>query len=641
MMVAWLAGRKAGGASMPLDPAYPAERLRFMLQDSQPLALLTQKHLEQLFAGLDDNLPVLDMTDPDLWSRQPEANLAPAAVGLTPQRLAYVIYTSGSTGIPKGVLVPHANIVRLFASTESWFHFRADDVWSLFHSYAFDFSVWEIWGALLYSGRLIVVSKEAARAPEEFCRIICRQKVTMLNQTPGAFRQLIAAQANSGEFHTLRHVIFGGEALDTVTLQPWYRQPGNHSTALFNMYGITETTVHVTCRPLCPTDAGRSGASHIGRPIANTRVYILDTHGEPVPVGVAGELYIGGAGVARGYLNRAELTAEKFVPDPFVEEPGARMYRTGDLGRGVADGNSEVLGRNGLQVKIRGFRIELGEIEARLMEHPAVREAVVIAREDTPGDKRLVAYYTDAGEDSLSAEQLRSHLSARLPEYMVPAAYVRLESLPLTPNGKLDRKVLPAPESDAYSTRGYEAPQGETETRLAGIWAEVLKLDRVGRHDNFFALGGHSLLGLTLIERMRRVGLHVDVRALFATPTLAGLASGIDFDAPVIAVPPNLIPAGCEVITPEMVPLVELTVEEIERVAAGVPGGAANVQDIYPLAPLQEGILFHHLLGGEGDPYLLATLHSFDSRERLDGYLKAMQAAIRPPALLRPAVRLG
>jgi aryl carrier-like protein len=252
----------------------------------------------------------------------------------------------------------------------------------------------------------------------------------------------------------------------------------------------------------------------------------LDVHGEPVPVGVSGELYIGGAGVARGYLNRAELTAEKFLADPFASEPGARMYRTGDVGRHLPDGNIEFLGRNDFQVKIRGFRIELGEIEARLAEHPSVREAVVLAREDTPGDKRLVAYYTStAAGDTVSAEQLRSHLSAVLPEYMVPAACVRLESLPLTPNGKLDRKALPAPEADAYATRGYEAPQGEIEEKLAAVWADVLKLDKVGRQDNFFALGGHSLLAITLIERMRRNGLRVDVRTLFATPTLAQLAA--------------------------------------------------------------------------------------------------------------------
>ena len=272
----------------------------------------------------------------------------------------------------------------------------------------------------------------------------------------------------------------------------------------------------------------------IGRPIANAQVYILDAHGEPVPVGVAGEMYIGGAGVARGYLNRPELTAERFLPDLFTGEPGARMYRTGDLGRWLADGNIEFLGRNDFQVKIRGFRIELGEIEARLAEHPAVREAVVIAREDTPGDKRLVAYFTsserdESDESAIAAEELRSHLSAKLPEYMVPAAYVRLESLPLTPNGKLDRKALPAPEDDAYSTPGYEPPQGETEAKLAAIWAEVLKLDRVGRHDNFFSLGGHSLLAVRVVTRLQQaLSVEVAIRDLFTHPVLADLARALD-----------------------------------------------------------------------------------------------------------------
>ena len=397
----------------------------------------------------------------------------------------------------------------------------------------------------------------------------------------------------------------------------------------------------------CGTRRYAELAGPIGRPIANTRIYILDGQGGPVPVGVTGELYIGGAGVARGYLNRPELTAEKFVKDRFVDEPGARMYRTGDLGRWLKDGNIEFVGRNDHQVKIRGFRIELGEIEARLAEHPGVREAVVIAREDTPGDKRLVAYYTAAvpggGEEGeregtvIGSEQLRSHLSTRLPEYMVPAAYVRLEALPLTPNGKLDRKGLPAPEADAYATRGYEAPQGEIEEKLAEIWAEVLKLERVGRQDNFFELGGHSLLAVSLIERMRRNGFAVDVRTLFSTPTVADLSPTVS-GAAAVKVPPNRIASGCEAITPEMLSLIELTQEEIETIVSAVPGRAGNVQDIYPLAPLQEGIFFHHLMGGEGDPYLLAHEASFDSRDRLDRYLAAMQAVVDRHDILRTAV---
>jgi hypothetical protein len=295
---------------------------------------------------------------------------------------------------------------------------------------------------------------------------------------------------------------------------------------LVNNYGPTETTVVATSGSI----ESSAPVVSIGRPIANTRVYILDGRGEPVPEGVAGELYIGGAGVARGYLNRPELTAERFLQDPFAQEGGARMYRTGDLGRWLPDGNIQFLGRNDWQVKIRGFRIELGEIEARLAAHPAVREAVVVVvREDSLGDKRLAAYVVLAGEPACTTAELRDYLKQKLPDYMVPAAWVVLPALPLTPNGKLDRKALPAPEAEAYSPRGYEAPQGETETILAGLWAEVLKLDRVGRHDNFFEWGGHSLLATQLISRIRGVlGVDVPLRSLFERPTVAGFSEYIE-----------------------------------------------------------------------------------------------------------------
>src|ERR1700723_101339 len=350
------------------------------------------------------------------------------------------------------------------------------------------------------------------RSPAEFYRYLCHEKVTVLNQTPSAFQQLIASQANCRESHWLRHVIFGGEALELSILKPWYKQNRDRDTRLINMYGITETTVHVTYRPLEQSDTERSGGSPIGRRIPDLRIYILDAQDQPAQIGVTGELYIGGAGVARGYLNRPELTAEKFLRNPFVEGPDARMYRTGDLGRWLGDGNIEFLGRNDFQVKIRGYRIELGEIEGRLAEHAGVREAVVVAREDTAGDKRLVAYYTCAepGTADLGAEELRGHLTTKLPEYMVPAAYVRLESLPLTANGKLDRKSLPAPEGGAYATRGYEAPQTATEEAVAKIWSEVLKLERVGRRDNFFDLGGHSILAVRVITRLRE-GVNVEI----------------------------------------------------------------------------------------------------------------------------------
>jgi amino acid adenylation domain-containing protein len=542
MIVAVLAVLKAGGGYVPLDPAYPAERLRYMLNDCAPLALLTEGHLAGLFAGLSETFPVLDLADAARWKDQPETNLDTAGMGLTPHHLAYVIYTSGSTGEPKGVMVEHLNVARLFQATNAWFHFSGSDVWTLFHSYAFDFSVWEIWGALLHGGRLVIVSRDLARSPEEFYKLICREKVTILNQTPSAFRQLIAAQAARGEAHQLRHVIFGGEALEVAALKPWYEQDRNQHTELVNMYGITETTVHVTYRSLARVDTEKRGASPIGSRIPDLRIYILDESGEPVPVGVAGELHVGGAGVARGYLNRPELTLERFVADPFVADGKARMYRTGDVGRWLADGTIEFLGRNDLQVKIRGFRIELGEIEARLTEHGAVRDVVVIAREDTPGDKRLVAYYTaERTGTAARPDVLRAHLCAKLPEYMVPAAYVRLDSLPLTANGKLDRKALPPPEVDAYPLRSdeIEAPADHFEARLRDIFCSVLGLSEAGVDDDFFELGGHSLNAVQLFHEINiSFNLTLPLATLFHAPTVRRMAAIIrDSDVEQMSVP--------------------------------------------------------------------------------------------------------
>ncbi|HEX6913206.1 MAG TPA: amino acid adenylation domain-containing protein, partial [Longimicrobium sp.] len=537
MVVGLLAVLKAGGAYVPLDPDYPAERLAYTLADSRPLLLLTEAALRGRFDGA--GLPVLALDDAaPAWADAPAHDPAPA--GVTPDHLAYVIYTSGSTGRPKGVAMPHASVARLFSATDAWFGFGAGDVWTLFHSFAFDFSVWEIWGALLHGGRLVVVDRETARSPVDFHRLVCREGVTVLNQTPSAFRAFVAADAASHEAHALREVVFGGEALETAMLKPWFARHGDRRPRLVNMYGITETTVHVTFRPLTAADAERMGPSPIGRCIPDQRAYVLDRRGAPVPVGVAGELYVGGAGLAREYLGRPGLTAQRFVPDPFGPVPGARLYRSGDLARWRPDGTLEYLGRNDQQVKLRGFRIELGEIEARLAEHPAVRDAVVLAREDTPGDRRLVAWYVP--REPVGADVLRAHLGERLAEHMVPAAYVRLDALPLTPNGKLDRRALPAPEGDAYARQGYEPPVGETETALAEVWAEVLGVERVGRSDNFFELGGHSLLVIHLIDRMRQRGLHAEVRALFVAPTLAALAAALGDAAHTLEVPANLIP---------------------------------------------------------------------------------------------------
>ncbi len=491
LLVGILAILKAGGAYLPLDPEYPRERLAFMMEDAAAGVLLTEAALADLVAGaaavvrLDDDAASI-ATEPS--SRLP---------GGAASDLAYVIYTSGSTGKPKGVMVTHANVARLVAATRAWVDVGAGDVWTLFHSYAFDFSVWEIWGALLHGGRVAIVPHWVSRAPDVLYRLLGDEGVTVLSQTPSAFRQLVRAEGEAApgaiEALRLREVVFGGEALDVGDLRPFWERHGDRAPRLVNMYGITETTVHVTYRPLGMADLprpGRAAPSVIGRPIPDLQVYVLDPRGQPAPFGVAGEMYVGGAGVARGYLNRPELTAERFVRDPFRE--GGRLYRTGDLARRLPDGALEYLGRIDHQVKVRGFRIELGEIEAALTACPGVREAVVVAREDVAGDRRLVAYLVPNGEggEGFTAGALRAALQETLPDYMVPATFVTLEALPLTSNGKVDRRALPAPDTLAAAERVVVAPRGPVEDAIAGIFAETLRLDpsQVGAHDGFFEL---------------------------------------------------------------------------------------------------------------------------------------------------------
>ncbi|XWK89438.1 MAG: amino acid adenylation domain-containing protein [Phormidium sp.] len=523
MLVGILGILKAGGAYVPLDSEYPTERLSFMLEDSQVSVLLTQAKLVESLPKHQAQVVCLD-TDWNTISQNSKSNPQNPA---TYNNLAYVIYTSGSTGKPKGVLVNHCNVVRLFAATNDWYNFNTQDVWTLFHSYAFDFSVWEIWGALLYGGRLVIVPYLVTRSPESFYQLLINEKVTVLNQTPSAFRQLISAEesiATTDELK-LRLVIFGGEALELKSLQPWFERHGDTMPQLVNMYGITETTVHVTYRQLSLADLNGS-ASVIGRPIPDLKVYVLDEHLQPVPIGVKGEMYVGGAGVTRGYLNRHELTAERFISSPFDD---VKLYKTGDLARYLPNGELEYLGRIDNQVKIRGFRIELGEIEAALAQHPAIRENVVVVREDEPGDKRLVAYVVAKGESSLQVIELRQFLTDRLPAYMIPNAIVVLESLPLTANGKIDRRALPKPDLNSQLLDKYVAPRSPTEERLAEIWAQVLKVERVGINDNFFALGGHSLLATQLVSRIRdRFKIEFRLRELFNTATLAELAEAIE-----------------------------------------------------------------------------------------------------------------
>jgi amino acid adenylation domain-containing protein len=534
MVVGLLGILKAGGAYVPLDPNYPTERLGYMLEDAAPKVLLTQERLRDRLPDTAAEIISLDGNWSDIGDNI-TSDLNLRAIGLCPHHLAYVIYTSGSTGQPKGVMVEHRNVTRLFTATERWFDFNERDVWTLFHSFAFDFSVWELWGALLYGGRLVVVPYLTVRSPHEFYRLLCEEGVTVLNQTPSAYAQLIEAEARgAGRGHSLRVVIFGGEALELRSLRPWMERNGIERPQLVNMYGITETTVHVTYYQLAKEDIDSERGSLVGKPIPDLRVYLLDRHRLPVPIGVAGEIYVGGAGVARGYLNRPELTAERFLPNPFSADPQARMYKTGDLARWRSDGTIEYLGRNDHQVKIRGYRIELGEIQAQLACHEQVREAVVVARENVPGEKRLVAYLIPhdscGGGAGPSVETLRAHLTAVLPEHMVPSAFVMLERMPLTTNGKLDRQALPEPGFGAYASQQYEAPQGEVEEVLAGIWQGLLGVERVGRQDNFFELGGHSLHGMRLMAKVAgRFMVDLPVFAVFRYPTIVQMAALVEF----------------------------------------------------------------------------------------------------------------
>jgi amino acid adenylation domain-containing protein len=518
---------KAGGAYVPLDPTYPRERLEFMLTDSQVTVLLTQKHLISELPLRQASVVVLDSENFNA-DYETSCERTNTSSSVNPENLAYVIFTSGSTGKPKGVLVTHYNVVRLLQSTHQWFHFDQSDVWTLFHSYAFDFAVWEMWGALVYGGRLVVVPHSVTRSPREFSALIREHQVTVLNQTPSAFYQLLPnlLPTSVSEQLALRYIIFGGEALHFHNLQRWFDHYGDQRPQLINMYGITETTVHVTYRRITQKDLNLRTGSVIGKPIPDLRVYVLNAQQELQPVGIPGEIYIGGAGLARGYLHRHKLTAERFIADPFSDDPHAKLYRSGDIGRWLAHGELEYLGRIDDQVKIRGFRIELGEIEAMLNQHRLVHESVAVAREDMPGDKRLVAYIVPKREPSPAIHELRSFLKKKLPEYMVPSAYVSLNSLPLTFNGKVDRCALPNPGRFARQDYNeYVAPRDETERVLCRVWSEVLGVSRVGLDDDFFAIGGHSLLAAKLFGRLdEEFHRSLSLGVLFSAPTVRSLA---------------------------------------------------------------------------------------------------------------------
>ncbi len=563
MLVAILGTLGAGGAYLPLDPAYPAERLRVLLDDGEPALVLTTGRGA---AGLPPHgAPTLALDE--VWAElAAEAATAWPPAGAGADSLAYVIYTSGSTGRPKGVAVSHRNVIRLLATTREGYGLGPDDRWSLFHSSSFDFSVWEIWGALLHGGLLIVVPYWVRRSPDAFFELLDRERVSVLSQTPTAFRLLQGAfeRAPKRQASSLRLVVFGGEALAPADLEPWLLRPAARGCRMVNMYGITETTVHTTWRDVGLEEArARAMGSPVGEGLPDTVVRLLDPAGRAIPLGVAAEIQVGGPSLARGYAGRPGVTAARFVPDPYAGHPGERLYRSGDLARRRPDGSGlEFLSRADRQVKIRGHRIERGEVEAALAAVPGVERAAVVAVPGAEGD-RLAAYVVPGGEAAPTTAELRSALGRRLPAFMVPSVFVFLDALPTTPSGKVDTAALPSPEpARSRAEDGFEEPLGEVEETLAGVWREVLRVERVGRASDFFELGGDSILSIQVVARARARGWAVTPKQVFQFPVLEQLAALALPTGPGGVVEPSPGPVP---LTPIQAWLLEQPIEHLEH----------------------------------------------------------------------------
>ncbi|WP_433526859.1 amino acid adenylation domain-containing protein [Nocardia pseudovaccinii] len=594
LIVAMLAVLRAGAAYIPLDPGYPDQRLRAIVADAVPALIVTGGGV-----ALPDSVstvPVLRIGD------RPPVTPAEPAVRPTALHPAYVIHTSGTTDRPKGVVVTHANVVRLLASAQSWFGFGADDVWTLFHATAFDFSVWEIWGALCHGGKLVVVDAEVARSPSDFLDLLVAQRVTVLNQTPSAFGMLVDALTDrpaASEELSLRCVIFGGEPVEPWRLAAWWSRCDRARTRLVNMYGITETTVFSTGTSLPPNPS----AGDIGTPLPDQSVYVLDATLCPCPPGIPGELYVAGPGVAAGYLRQPGRTAARFTADPYGP-PGTVMYRSGDMARWTGTGTLEYLGRADRQVKVRGFRIEPGEVEAALCEQPAVRAAAVLTVEYRPGDRRLVAFVTG---DRVDVDIARAGVAELLPAQAIPSAIIAVDTIPMTPNGKIDERRLRAIATNGAARAAGAPPRTDIEARLHALFVDVLGHDGIGIDDGFFASGGDSILAVRLADRVRTAGLAMSPRDVFEHQTVRALARTVGTARPTAA------PA-----------------------VASIPATTSDGRRFLPATPLQSGLLFHSLYETDGeDPYLVQCALGLDGAVDEDRLRTALKSVLsRHPQLM-------
>ncbi|WP_260852740.1 non-ribosomal peptide synthetase [Flavobacterium anhuiense] len=625
MLVGILGILKSGAAYVPIDPDYPQDRISYMVGDAGMKQVLSSSSSHKVLEQYGDLSVVLLDTDLGRMSNYSTENLS---VAVRPSDLAYVIYTSGSTGRPKGVMVTQGNIVSLSTGCD-YVSLDSQTIWLSTGSISFDATTIEFWGTLLNGGQLIISAINTLLNSVSLKQLLIERKVNTLWMTASWFHQVV--ESDLSIFEPLDYLIVGGDVVlfnYTNKLRELYPK-----LKIINGYGPTENTTFSTTYSI---DKVTDKNLPIGKPINNRVAYILNASLDLVPIGVIGELCVGGAGVARGYLNREELTAEKFIANPFVA--GDRIYKTGDLARWLPDGNIEYIGRKDNQVKIRGYRIELGEIENALSLVAGISQCCVLAKEDASGNKRLVGYVVS--EEKLDKTYLQDQLKSSLPEYMVPMIWVELDQMPLTSNGKLDRKSLPEPESSDLSTKEYVAPRTEREEQLAAIWQNLLGIEKVGIHDNFFELGGHSLLAVQLISRLQKLDFHIGVKDIFAGPTIALMSERLSSLSLVYRVPENGIGVDGYTITPSMVPLVDLTQSELDHITNTVIGGVSNIQDIYPLSPLQEGIYFHHLMSDPkaGDPYVLPRLLCFSDACKRDSFIEALQFVVDRHDVLRTCV---